>query len=249
MIGIITFLTIITLTLLTTRIAAVALSLTGMSDISAKFQARSALSGAGFTTSESEEIMKDPRRRKIIMKLMLIGHVGFVAIMATGVLSFMHLKSDEGWSSAIVFLAGLAFLLFLTLSKTTDKYLRKIIQRFFREHTNLVVHDYENLLCLNGKFILAEIPVEKNDWLENKTLKDAKLDEEGVLVLGIRKTSGEYVGIPQNDTVFQLGDLITLYGHSEQIDDINSRSAGHKGEKSHIEGIKINEEMVANSPE
>jgi len=249
MIGIITFLTIITLTLLTTRIAAVALSLTGMSDISAKFQARSALSGAGFTTSESETIMKDPRRRKIIMKLMLIGHVGFVAIMATGVLSFMHLKNEGGWSSAIVFLAGLGFLLFLTLSKTTDKFLRKIIQRFFREHTDFVVKDYENLLCLNGKFILAEIPVVKNDWLENKTLEDAKLDEEGVLVLGVRKTSGDYIGIPQGDTIFQDGDLITLYGHSEQIDDINSRSAGHKGEISHKEGIKTNEEMVANSPE
>jgi len=249
MIGIITFLTIITLTLLTTRIAAVALSLTGMSDVAAKFQARSALSGAGFTTSESEEIMKDPRRRKIISKLMLVGHVGFVAIMATGVLSFMHIKSDKGWASIIVFLAGLGFLLFLTLSKTTDKFLRKIIQRFFREHTGFAVNDYENLLCLNGKFILAEIPVEKDDWLENKTLANAKLDEEGVLVLGIRKTSGDYIGIPQADNVFQLNDIITLYGHSEQIDEINKRLAGHKGEISHIEGIKTNEEMVAESPE
>ncbi|RLD09886.1 MAG: potassium transporter TrkA [Chlamydiae bacterium] len=249
MIGIITFLTIITLTLLTTRIAAVALSLTGMSDVSAKFQARSALSGAGFTTSESEVIMKDPRRRKIIMKLMLIGHVGFVAIMATGVLSFMHIKNDKGWTSVIVFLAGLGFLLFLTLSKATDKYLRKIIQKFFKEHTNLIEHDYDNLLCLNGNFILAEIPVQKNDWLENKTLADAKLDEEGILVLGIRKTSGDYIGIPQGNTVFQAGDSITLYGHSEQIGEINKRAAGHKGETSHKDGIKTNEEMVANAPE
>jgi len=249
MIGIITFLTIITLTLLTTRIAAVALSLTGMSDSAAKFQARSALSGAGFTTSESEEIMKDPRRRKIIMKLMLIGHVGFVAIMTTGVLSFMHLKNDKGWTSIIVFLTGLGFLLFLTLSKATDKYMRRIIQKFFREYTNLVVHDYENLLCLNGKFILAEIPVEKDNWLENKTLAEARLDEEGVLVLGVRKTSGEYIGIPQDDTIFKSGDLITLYGHSEQINDINSRSIGHKGELRHIEGIKTHEEMIANITE
>ena len=248
MIGIITFLTIITVTLLTTRIAAVALSLTGMSDISAKFQARSALSGAGFTTSESEAIMTDPRRRKIILKLMLIGHVGFVAIMATGVLSFMHIKNDKGWISIIVFLVGLGFLLFLTLSKTTDKYLRKIIQKFFRKHTDFATKDYDNLLCLNGNFILAEIPVEKNDWLENKNLKDAKLDKEGVLVLGIRKPSGDYIGIAQPDTIFQLDDLITLYGHSEQLDAINKRSAGHKGEASHIEGIKTNKEMVAENP-
>ena len=193
--------------------------------------------------------MSDPRRRKIILKLMLIGNVGFVAIMATGVLSFMHLKNDENWISIIVFLAGLGFLLFLALSKAMEKNMRKIIQKFFREHTDFAVKDYENLLCLNGKFILAEIPVEKNNWLENKTLADAKLDKEGVLVLGIRKTSGDYIGIPQGDTVFQLDDIITLYGHSEQIDEINKRSAGHKGEVSHIEGIKTNKEMVAESPE
>ena len=249
MIGIITFLTIITLTMLTTRIAAVALSLTGMSDISAKFQARSALSGAGFTTSESETIMQDPRRRKIIMKLMLIGHVGFVAIMATGVLSFIHIKNDESWRSIIVFVAGLAFLLFLTLSKTTDKFMRKIIQKFFREHTGFIENDYENLLCLNGKFILAEIPVEKDDWLESKSLENAKLDLEGVLVLGIKRNGGEYIGIPQSNTIFQVGDSITLYGHSEQIEDISSRSTGHKGEESHIEGIQANKEMVAENPE
>ncbi len=249
MIEIITFLTVITMTLLATRIAAVALSLTGMSDTSAKFQARSAFSGAGFTTSESEIIMTDPRRRKIILKLMLIGNVGFVAIMATGILSFMHLKNDKSLVSIIVFLAGLGFLLFLALSKTMEKYLRKIIQKYFKKHTSFYVKNYENLLCLNGEFILAEIPVEKNDWLENKSLEAAKLDEEGVLVLGIRKTSGEYIGIPQGDTVFQLDDSIILYGHSEQIDEINKRSAGHKGEVSHIEGIKTNEEMVAENPE
>ena len=245
MIGIITFLTIITMTLLTTRIAAVALSLTGMSDSSAKFQARSALSGTGFTTVESEVIMTDHRRRNIILKLMLIGNVGFVATMATGVSSFIYMKSDEGCLSIIVFLSGLAFLLFLTVSKTTEKYLRKIIQKIFREHTDFAVKDFDNLLCLNGKFILAEIPVEKNDWLKNKSLKEAQLNKEGVLVLGIRKSTGEYIGIPQPDTIFQLDDLIILYGHSEQLDAINKRSAGHKGETSHKKGIKNNEEMIA----
>ena len=63
--------------------------------------------------------------------------------------------------------------------------------------------------------------------------------------MGIRKASGDYIGIPQPGTVFQLDDSITLYGHSEQIDEINKRSAGRTGEVSHIEGIKTKEEMVA----
>ena len=40
--------------LIVTRIASVALTLTGLSTDSARFQARSAFTGCGFTTSESD---------------------------------------------------------------------------------------------------------------------------------------------------------------------------------------------------
>ena len=250
MIAIITFLTIIALTMLTTRFAAVVLSLTGMSDTTAKFQARSALSGAGFTTSESEAIMSHPRRRKVIMRLMLIGNVGFVTLISTSMLSFIHVSNNyRHWPSITALLIGLGLLWFLATSKIVEKHLRKTMQRFVRNHIDFIRNDYENLLCLNGNFILAEISVNKNDWLKNKTLADAKLDKEGVLVLGIRKISGEYIGIPQPDTVFQVGDSITLYGHTKQLNAINKRSVGHKGEVSHVEGIKTNEEMAAKNPE
>jgi len=235
MIAIITFLTIIALTLITTRFAAVVLSLTGMSDTSAKFQARSALSGAGFTTSEAESIMSHPRRRKVIMRLMFIGNVGFVTLISTSILSFSHVSANyKHWPSVTIFLVGLGLLWFLATSKIVEKHLRKTMQRFVRNHTDFTRNDYENLLCLNGNFILAEFFVHKNDWLENKTLEEAKLDEEGILVLGILKSCGKYIGVPKGDTVFQHDDSITLYGHSEQLDAINKRSIGHKDEVSHI---------------
>lgn len=69
---------IITLSILVTRVATVALTLTltGLSRESAKFQARSAFSGAGFTTTESEDVVNHPIRRRVIMSLMLIGNAG-----------------------------------------------------------------------------------------------------------------------------------------------------------------------------
>jgi len=250
MIEIITFLTIITMTLLTTRIAAVALSLTGLSDTIARFQARSALSGVGFTTSEAESITTDHRRRKIIMKLMLIGNVGIVSLVATGLLSFMHLSHNyKHMPSVSVFLAGLAVLWFLATSKTMEKILRKLIQKFFRKYTSLASRNYEDILRLNGNFVLVEIPVNLKGWLENKTLSESKLDLEGILVLGIHRDSGDYIGIPQPDTLFKAGDLVTLYGHSEQITKLNNRKADHKGEESHLKSIKNNKEMIADNTE
>ena len=220
-----------------------------MSDTSAKFQARSALSGVGFTTAEAETIMADHRRRKIIMKLMLIGNVGFMTLIATSLLSFIHLsKNYKHWPSVTVFMLGLGFLWFLASSKAMEKTLRKIIQKFFRKYTSLGVKNYEDLLRLNGNFVLAEIAVNQNGWLKDKTMSEAKLDKEGVLVLGIHRASGEYIGIPQTDTIFKAGDWITLYGHSGQIEGINRRIAGHKGEASHMKGVRNHEEMIAENP-
>ena len=53
MIGALTLFVVLTVSVLVIRTGAVALRLTGMSEDAARFQARSALTGTGFTTSES----------------------------------------------------------------------------------------------------------------------------------------------------------------------------------------------------
>ena len=56
MLPIVSILVIVGLSLLVTRIASVALVHTGLGREAARFQARSAFTGVGFTTSESETI-------------------------------------------------------------------------------------------------------------------------------------------------------------------------------------------------
>ena len=64
------------LSLLVTHVATVALTLTGLSRQLAQIQARSAFSGVGFTTTEAEQVVNHPVRRRIIMLLMLLGNWG-----------------------------------------------------------------------------------------------------------------------------------------------------------------------------
>ena len=71
MIAIIGLFVILILALMVIRIGAIALELTGLSTDVAAFQAQSAFSGVGFTTSESESIVNHPVRRKIIRTLIL----------------------------------------------------------------------------------------------------------------------------------------------------------------------------------
>jgi hypothetical protein len=56
---------VVTFSLLITRVATVILTATGMSRQAARFQARSAFTGAGFTTSESEQVVDHPVRREL----------------------------------------------------------------------------------------------------------------------------------------------------------------------------------------
>ena len=88
MVALISLLVIITLSIVAVRIGAIALELTGLSPEIASFQAQSAFSGAGFTTSEAEVIVSHPVRRRIVRILILFGSAGLTTSIAT-------LKSSE----------------------------------------------------------------------------------------------------------------------------------------------------------
>lgn len=66
MLAIASLLLVVVVSLLITRAAAAILVATGMSSQAASFQARSDFTGAGFTTSESEEVVTHPLRRRVI---------------------------------------------------------------------------------------------------------------------------------------------------------------------------------------
>lgn len=90
MVAIASLLLIVALSLLVTRVAAVILVATGTAHHVARFQARSAFTGAGFTTSESERVVNHPLRRKVIATLMLLGNVGIVGAAGTAILGFQR---------------------------------------------------------------------------------------------------------------------------------------------------------------
>lgn len=73
MLAIASLLLVIALSLLFVRVGAIALTMTGISEDVAKFQALSAFSGAGFTTGEAENVVNGPARRRIIAMLIRAG--------------------------------------------------------------------------------------------------------------------------------------------------------------------------------
>jgi Trk-type K+ transport system membrane component len=91
MAGIIPVILILVFSILINRVASIALMHTGLSRESSRFQARSAFTGVGFTTSESEKVVNHPVRRRILLILMILGNAGIVTGVASLIIVFQLL--------------------------------------------------------------------------------------------------------------------------------------------------------------
>jgi hypothetical protein len=232
MLAVVSVLVIVTLSLLITRVATVALTLTGMSREDARFQARSALTGTGFTTRLAEDVMSHPVRRRIVMLLMLVGSAGFVTAVATLLLSFTGAQSTgDGLRRAAILLVGLLFLLWVFRSRVADRWLSRIIERLLRRWGNLHQRDQTALLRLARGWLVAELAVAPEDWIAGRTLAEMDLPHEGVLVLGIERTDGRYVGAPKGSARIHPGDVLVLYGSEEVLEALDTRPRGEAGDQ------------------
>lgn len=244
MIAAISLFVIIFLSVLITRVATIALSHTGLSRESARFQARSALTGSGFTTSESEKVVTHPVRRKVILMLMLVGNAGIVTAVSSLILTFVMPGSTESLIySFMVLVAGIAAVWWLAQSKIVDRYLSRLIDIALQRYTSLDLRDYAAILHLSGDFQISELPVPKKNWMVSKTLSEVKLSHEGILVLGIQRKDGSYMGTPDGSTKIMSGDVITLYGTAEAIKALNERRKGHTGDREHNEAVSEHQKV------
>jgi hypothetical protein len=245
-IAIVSLLFTLSISLLITRIASVALMLTGLSREVAKFQARSAFSGVGFTSAETESVVNHPVRRRIVSALMLFGNLGIAAVIASTIASFAPSDANSShrmWQFTALGV-GLLLIYFAASSKLVDRWLSGIIEKLLLKWTQLDVRDYVALLRLAEGFVVLEMRINKGDWICGKTLAESRLSNEGVLVLGIYRKSGLYLGSPNGMMSIQEGDLLSLYGPIERLEELDLRKAGHDGDRAHRIAVRVQQEMT-----
>lgn len=240
MISVLSLLTVLILSLLVVRVATVVLTLTGLSRELARFQARSAFSGAGFTTRESEQVVQHPVRRRVIMLLMLLGNAGIVTAISSLIASFTTADGD-GWSVWVrmsYLTIGLTVLWTAAHSRWLDRRLSRLITWALKRWTQLEVRDYAGLLHLSGDYAVVELCVQEDDWLEGQTLQKLRLSEEGVLVLGIEKPDGNYLGAPRGQNELLPDDTVLLYGPKAALQNLDTRKRGNDGNRAHVYAVE-----------
>jgi hypothetical protein len=248
MAAILTLTIVLTLSLVVTRAATIALTATGMSREAARFQARSAFSGAGFTTTESESVVRHPVRRRIIMWLMLAGSAGIVAVIASVVLAASQPAGDVGAVVRVAIVCGgIVLIWWASRTRWVDERITRLATAGLRRWTQLEVHDYASLLHVGGEYVVNELQVEADSWVAGRDLGSLSLRDEGIVVLGIERVDGSYLGVPTRDSRINAGDVVVLYSRSDSIAGLDQRQRGHSGDAAHTAAVREQAVVITES--
>ncbi|AZQ44439.1 TrkA C-terminal domain-containing protein [Nonlabens ponticola] len=243
MIAAVTLFLIVSLSALITKIAAIALTHTGLSTEVAKFQARSAYTGAGYSTAESENIMNHPVRRKIIYNLMLIGNAGIVTAMSSLILTFVLPDTlASRLYGLLIVVTGMAFLFWAIRSKWVDRGLSRIIDRLLKKYTDIEIHDFAAVLHLKDDYKISKATVDTDGWMCHRTLMELNLREEGITILGVDRGDNQYFGSPSGEFKILPHDIVTIYGKADGIKSLYNRKKDHYARLEHDKAVKQEEQ-------
>ncbi len=206
--------------LLVVKIGSSALQLTGMSKPVASFQAASAFFGVGFTTSEAEQVVSHPVRRKIILHLIVAGNIGLTSALATLLVTFME-SSERGLGMTFAWLGMIALGLLVVgmffnlrvINDPVDRFMRMTLEKAGMSK----VMDYDYLLNLQDGFCVYDGEIHgEHPWV-GKALWQIRPADAGVIVLGIYRNNGEFIGAPKKDTIVEPEDVLMVYGRDEDV--------------------------------
>ncbi len=207
----------------------VAFKLTGLATKKIKFQVASLFTGSGFTTTESELIANDERRRKIAVTCMYTGHIFSVIIMGLIINVFFSISttiasSDKSttftsWYIIVFYVSLGLFLLVLFLkippiNKKFQLFLERIAINASKHsrNTNIIT-----VLDFYGKNAITEVILNRlPEFASEKTLLQMELTKKySINILSIRR--GNRTIEVTKDTMFRKGDALVIYGLISEI--------------------------------
>ncbi len=200
------------------RVAAVFLEHTGLSREISRVQAMSALSGTGFTTSESELILQTPERRKILTVLIITGSIGLASVVATLVVGAFGI--EETASGVLMQIAAIvlaiAFVRYVLFSSIVDEFICGIahawLVRRMAHTTYTILYQLDAESFLAEHTIVEAPPEPMRSW------------PAGLVVVGVR-TNAEAKLRAWDGTALADGAKVLLAGPRNAQDAFSERHA------------------------
>ncbi len=195
---------------------------TGLPDERARFQVISLLTGCGYTTKESEMILSNRRRRTLARVTMLFGYVFNITIVSTFINVFLSLKLNQVehyYFGVLIPLAAVAIIFaFIRVPKIRawgDSLLQKVADRLVGrtdDFNTVLLMDYIGTDSI-ALVTLHHIP----EAYRGLSLSEMSLkNDTGILVMLVERP-GQKAVAADADTVFAIGDKITVFGDYSTI--------------------------------
>ncbi len=210
-----TFLVVAVITVAFTKLATGALIATGVPPESAAFQARSAFSGAGFTTTEAENVVNHQVRRRIIGTTMFVGSLGTPTLVLTVLVGFVAPGPGSTTERVLVTISGLFLIIMAVFNKPSQRWLQGVGQRYVqRRLAPSLASDRVDLLVLSDDFAVQAVRFETTPEESVRSLRGLAQAFPDVTILGIRR-GRDFFGEPPVDIDLQAGDELIIYAHRD----------------------------------
>lgn len=220
--SIILFISLLSIYLLVIEIFTVVFRLTGLTIETAHFQSVSLLTGAGFTTTESEIITTTKTRRRIAKTAMLFGYMFSVFLAGTIISLFTSMSTTEvkNTYNLIYLIVGLVVIIYLFfknkyIKQSIDNNIKKIIGHILLKkgikNPYYILESYSKMVIC--ELLLTEIPEE----IEGKTIIESNIrNKYGISYLTITRNNESREIKPFEDVV-KINDKLVLYGKVSAI--------------------------------
>jgi len=220
MYAIATFLVVASITMVFTHMAAGALIATGMPSPVAKFQARSAFSGAGFTTTEAENVVNHPVRRRIIMAAMFVGTLGTPTLVVTVLVGFVAPGPGSTTERTLVVVSGVILILLAVVNRPVTRMLEGVGRRYARARLlPAVAGTGHELLALYDDFVVASADIGDVAEESPRSLRGLDHTFPALTVLGVQR-GGELIAEGPADLSLQPGDRLVVFGSRSRLHDL-----------------------------
>lgn len=199
----------------TVKVYSLLFQLTGLSKQKSLFQVASILTSTGFSTKESEVIIVDITRRKLVFSLMIFGYVSTIIFIA---LTISLISNGYSVSQFLIMALYISVFYLIINTKFCTVIIKDIVTKlgtkfFFGDKTNSIFV----LLDFNNK-ALAEVTInELPKIFEDVSIKDVEIfNQFDLSLLSIQRknviitsVNGDHI-IKQDDKLIIYGDVIKM---------------------------------------
>jgi len=195
-------------------IGSIALEATGLERSRARFQALSALSGTGFTTSQAEAIVENPKRRRIATYLIFIGNTGIIALL---LLVIIYARAGISTPSTSAIVITVVILLAIGLSiwlGIIDRITNGVLKLSGKELPFTGVTS--KIVYQTGDQAVVRLQIGKKSELAGKIISDTGIPKSDIRILALERDSivisppSSSERLSENDSLLCYGKLATI---------------------------------------